>query len=131
MKPTREILDGLDRARRDGRLTDGPMPPAPPPDESEAAFQSRVIALAVSLGWLVHAERAGRTAKGWRTPISGAAGFPDLVLVRGRVVWVELKSEKGRVSPDQETWITMLAAAGQEVYIWRPSSWPNIQRTLR
>ncbi len=49
--------------------------------ESETNFQLKVIQLARTGGWeLVHAERAARTGKGWRTPIQGDRGFFDLVL---------------------------------------------------
>jgi hypothetical protein len=59
--------------------------------------------------------------------MSGDPGFPDLVLARGGVVLhVELKSEKGKVRPEQSEW---LAELGGE--IWRPSDWPGIQERLR
>lgn len=49
-----------------------------------------------------------------------ASGFPDLVLVRERVVYLELKREAGRLSPAQRQWIGWLIAAGAEVYVARP-----------
>jgi hypothetical protein len=61
-----------------------------------------------------------------------AAGFPDLVLVRRpRVVWAELKSERGRLTDDQRAWIEELRACGQAVFVWRPSNWEEIERALR
>lgn len=58
-------------------------------------------------------------------------GFPDLVLVgRGRIMFVELKSEAGKLSDQQQRWIEDLQAAGAEVYVWRPRDWPTIVRTL-
>lgn len=48
-------------------------------------------------------------------------GFPDLVLVgRGRVLYRELKTETGRVSPEQKVWLDALQSAGQDAGIWRP-----------
>lgn len=50
-------------------------------------------------------------AFGWRryhTWISknSAAGFPDEVLVRPpRLIFAELKSDRGRLSPDQQAWL--------------------------
>lgn len=48
------------------------------------------------------------------------SGFPDCVFVRERVVYAELKSEKGQPSLEQYEWLEALAEAGQEVYLWRP-----------
>src|SRR5437763_860370 len=66
---------------------------------TEAAFTRQVIALARLRGWRAAHFRPGRTARGWRTPVQGeGVGFLDLVLVRGRVVWAELKSARGRLT---------------------------------
>lgn len=65
------------------------------------------------------------------TAVQGdGAGFPDLVLVRERVVWVELKSDIGVLSDEQEIWIAMLHRAGQEVYVWKPCDWDTILEVL-
>ncbi len=59
-----------------------------------------------------------QTAKGPRymTPVSGdGKGFPDVVACgRGRVVFLELKSGKGRLSPEQRLWRDELQAAGAD-----------------
>lgn len=53
-----------------------------------------------------------------------AAGFPDLVLCgRGRVVFVELKSEKGQLTAAQMEWYTQLIANGGDAFVWRPADW--------
>ena len=57
-------------------------------------------------------------------------GFPDTVLVRERVVWVELKSDVGKLSDEQEVWRDKLFLAKQEWYLWRPRDWPTIQTVL-
>ena len=71
-----------------------------------------VLADAAELGgWRRAHFRPARTAHGWRTAGQyEAAGFPDLILVRGRdlLAW-ELKSERGRVSVDQLDWLSALA----------------------
>jgi hypothetical protein len=91
-------------------------------DESEAHFQSRVIRLAQLLGWKVFH---------LLDPIGSPAGFPDLLLRRPpRLLWCELKSEHGRVRPQQTAFLADLRACGQEAYVWRPRDFPEIQRTL-
>lgn len=60
-------------------------------------------------------------------------GFPDLVLARDRVMFVELKSSNGRLSPAQRLWKVRLEIAGAEHHIWRPDDWTDgtIERTLK
>lgn len=59
-------------------------------------------------------------------------GYPDLCMVRGdRVVFAELKTEKGRVSPAQLDWLDALQQSGRvEVYVWRPGMWDCIEEAL-
>lgn len=100
--------------------------------ETEAEFQSYVLDLAALLGWRVAHFRPARTEKGWRTAVAAdGKGFPDLVLVRDRVIFAELKSDTGRLSGEQEEWLEDLAAAGAETYIWRPSDRTSVEAALR
>lgn len=93
---------------------------------NEATFTDAVIELCARLGLLVHHCRPARTAKGWATPIQGAPGFVDLVIVGSRGVLLrELKTETGRVRPEQDAWISRLARSGANVAVWRPSDWPD------
>lgn len=122
----------LMRARRGLAKADGnPTPAARRQPESEDGFQAAVIELAQRRGWMVAHFRPALSKTGWRTAVAAdAAGFPDLVLVRRRVIFAELKSESGTTSNDQEKWIAALKAAGQEVYVWRPRDWDAIERAL-
>lgn len=99
---------------------------------TEAQFQDAVADLARLLGWKVAHFRNARTSSGGHhTPVSyDGRGFPDLVLVRDRVVFAELKSERGRLRDQQLEWIDDLADAGVEAYCWRPSDWPVIEQSL-
>lgn len=100
----------------------------------ENCFVAQVIAYAKLRGWRVHHQRPARTADGdWRTAVQGDAGFPDLVLVRlSRVIFVELKAEKGRVSVMQQLWLDALENTGKvSVHLWRPSAWPAIEEALK
>ena len=75
---------------------------------------------------------------GWRPALTyhtlrskgSQSGFPDRVLVRERVIFAELKREKGKPTEAQIEWLDGLAAAGAEVYLWRPSDLEEIGRIL-
>lgn len=89
---------------------------------TETQCQATIVAGAKTFGWRVHAERPAQGGKGWRTPIQGHKGFPDLVLVRGRrVMFVELKRKPNKVEPEQQEWLDDLAVAGVEArVVWVP-----------
>jgi hypothetical protein len=97
----------------------------------EAEFQAQIVDLARLCGWRIHHTRAARTNRGWRTPITGDPGFPDLVLCRGRrIVFAELKSATGRLSKDQQRWLVSLRACGIDVKVWRPCDMDEVIETL-
>lgn len=99
---------------------------------TEADWQRQVIELARLFKWRVAHFRPAKTNHGWVTPVQGdGKGFPDLVLVRERVVWAELKATKGRTTPEQEAWLEALARAGCEWYCWRPSDFDQVATILR
>lgn len=58
------------------------------------------------------------------------AGWPDLALCRERLIFAELKTERGKLTEQQTYWIERLRAAGQTVFVWRPSDWPEIEKEL-
>lgn len=91
---------------------------------SEAAWQQQLEQLARYCGWKTyHApdNRPVQTRSGRRYVQNVAAGWPDLVLVRPpELLIVELKTDKGRVAPEQTAWLEALAACGLETYVWRP-----------
>lgn len=98
---------------------------------SETAFQAQVINLAESCGWLViEFEAYRKAARGRFLGEQRSTGWPDLTLIRDRVVFRELKAQRGRLRPDQALVIGALERAGADVGIWRPSDWPAIERTL-
>lgn len=91
---------------------------------TEKQFMQKVIDLARLRGWLVYHTFDSRKSE---------PGFPDLVCVHGRqqrVVYAELKADKGKVSAFQERWLTELAATGAEVAVWRPADFEWVQRVL-
>jgi hypothetical protein len=99
-----------------------------PADLAETPFQTSVIEAAEWYGWVVHHGRPARTRDGWRTPVQGLSGFPDLVLARrGRLILAELKTRRGRATLNQQRWLMELGPNGR---LWRPADWPEILREL-
>lgn len=47
-------------------------------------------------------------------------GMPDLILIGKVVAYVELKSMRGRIRPEQEAFMTDLEKANAHVLLWRP-----------
>ena len=89
----------------------------------EGEFQWAVEKAAKELGWMVYHTHDSR---------GSAKGFPDLVLVRKKsVIFAELKTETGKLTPAQKRWIAALMAAGQQTYVWRPSDLDSIARILQ
>lgn len=117
------------------------------PKLSEAQFQRQVVRYADLMGWRVRHDRATNQRSRCRrcrsplvcascaTPVTvvrNDAGLLDLLLVRRpRIVWAELKSQRGTMTDDQLATYLELKACGQEVYLWKPSDWPVIERILR
>lgn len=101
----------------------------------ERFFQQQVIELARTLGYKVAHFRPAQNARGdWRTPVAAdGKGFPDLVLTgRGKVIFAELKTDSGVLTPEQREWIEALHAAGHEhVYVWRPKQLDEIRAVLQ
>lgn len=86
-----------------------------------------VIKTAELFGWrYYHTHRSDRST----------AGFPDLVLVRSRhprprVLFVELKADRTKVTDAQRAWIADLRDCGQEAYVFRPRDWELVEKLLR
>lgn len=106
---------------------------------SEAAFQQQVLQLAGFYGWLSYHTHDSRRSQ---------PGFPDLVLVRGpELLFVELKTDKGRVRPEQQVWLQALtviqsavcrirldSGGGElpavEAHLWRPKDFDELHARL-
>ena len=67
------------------------------------------------------------TLNGWRTTVAGdGVGFVDVFAVRGsRIIGVELKVGRGKVTPEQAAWLEALQAAGVECHVWREADYPE------
>lgn len=83
---------------------------------TEEELSAAVRDLATVLGWRCYHTYDSRRSQ---------PGFPDWVMVRDRVIFAELKSERGRISIPQQDWLFALGEAGAERYCWHPVDWTN------
>lgn len=128
------------------------------PKGPEYELQSQIAQLAHMLGWetlsIRHAFSPAR--KVYVTALSGsmAKGWPDMILIRARdrrLIFAELKSNVGKLRPDQERVLDVLndltldgmiekgvmfdpktyLPVKIEVRVWRPRDFEQIQEVLR
>lgn len=99
----------------------------------ERVWLSEVVALAKAYGWLVYHALPAMNARGrWATHQMGDSGFPDLMLVHAShgTLFVELKTNKGRLTVQQQDWLDTLHTAGNETDVWRPRDRARIRLRL-
>ena len=90
---------------------------------SEKDFRQMVCELARLLKWEYYFT--------WLS-IHSPSGFLDLVLVKPpQIIFVELKTDVGKLSSNQKRWIELLEACGCDVRIWRPMMWDEIVDRLK
>ena len=98
--------------------------------QTEKEFTTAVISLAQILGWRVH--------RNW-TELHSPKGWPDLVLCResddgttAELVVLEIKSERGQLTPEQQEWLTLLGKVpGVRAQCVRPSDWDSLCSLLK
>jgi hypothetical protein len=107
------------------------------PMETEQQFQQAIVDLAHLCGWTVFHCYDSRKSTG--------EGFPDLVLVRvpapakdhppqerARLVFLEVKSARGRLTKVQQTWLLLLSAVpGVQARMVQPQDWEAVVALLR
>ena len=86
---------------------------------TEAQLLRQVRSLANHYGWLIYHTKFS---------VGSDPGYPDLTLAHpsGRIIWAELKRQKGTVTEAQQKWLDALVDAvvsmlNVGVYLWRPS----------
>ncbi len=99
----------------------------------ESTFARQIEYLLELGGWRwCHYEPAVRQSGQWATALRGDRGAPDYTAVRGgRLVFIEIKGDGGRVSPEQKRWIADLLEAGVETYVWYPTELDVAREVLK
>lgn len=99
----------------------------------ERDFGTQIEHLLDLYGWQwKHDEPAVRQSGGWATAFRGDKGFPDYVATRdGRLIFAEIKNERGRLTKGQADWLDFLRLTSAEVYLWRPDDLNKIKEILR
>lgn len=93
-----------------------------PPRMSEREFQSAVIAAAEDHGWwCYHVYNAKRSKAGW----------PDLVMLRDRLIVAELKVPPNVPTAAQLNCLERFRRAGIPAYVWTPADLAEIVQVLR
>ena len=96
--------------------------------DRERDFQTLVEGIMRANRWSVYSVRRSDLAQ------ASLAGYPDITAWRvadQRLIFAELKTDTGRVSPAQEAVLEELRSLGRaEVYLWRPKNLPEIRQIL-
>lgn len=87
----------------------------------EKQIQSAILDIARVLGWRVYHTFDSRKSQ---------AGFPDLVLVRDRVIYAEVKRAGQKPRQSQVDWLNALSRAGAEVYVWTEDDYDEVASIL-
>jgi len=118
---------------------------------TERDFLAAVVELAQAKGWrcahfrpamMSRVDKSGKPV--WVTAVQAdGAGFPDLMMLRthphgGRLIVVELKSERGKCSEAQKMWLEQFVILAKfsgadvriEPYLWRPHDWDTLVKVL-
>lgn len=100
------------------------MPEDPAKDRS-ISFRGEVQKLLSHLGYEYHHQAYA---------IGSKSGWPDLsIWHRPKKIpcfFAELKTQTGTLSKNQKNFIHSLKEATNQVYVWRPSDWPEIVQIL-
>ena len=107
-----------------GSLVMGRLVVVSPGPITEKEWMGQVRELASMLGWaFYHPFLSIHSPRGW----------PDVALCRPpRLIFAELKSSAGKLTPAQAEWLGLLEGCPQvEVYLWRPDDLDDVTRILR
>lgn len=110
------------------------LPPVREATVNEKELQGGIVDMAHRFGWAVAHFPAIRVEWGFVTAVSAdGKGFPDLCLVRDRLLFAEVKVGRNTLRAEQRAWRDRLAAAGVEWHLWNEKDWADgsIEEVLR
>ena len=90
---------------------------------SERIFMDQVRTIALMNGWLIDHTPTMQYSPG-KYATGGLKGKADLLLIhpQGRgIIWAELKTERGKMTPEQMAFAQAVHNNGGEFHLWRPS----------
>ncbi|MEU9120131.1 VRR-NUC domain-containing protein [Streptomyces sp. NPDC048506] len=92
---------------------------------TEEQFRRHVRQLAALRGWTLayHTHNSRRSDAGWPDEVYG---HPKAK----RALFIEFKSDTGRIRPEQREWLRHLADCGYEAALWRPKDLALIIKIL-
>lgn len=88
---------------------------------SEKQLQQNIINLARKCGYYVYHT--------WNSQHS-EKGFPDLTIVAEQLIFIEVKDEFRKVTPEQRDILHRLRRAGCVAIVARPHDWPMVEHML-
>ncbi|MFI1733986.1 VRR-NUC domain-containing protein [Streptomyces acidicola] len=96
-----------------------------PAGASEEQWRRQVREIAARYGWRLqyHTANSRRSDPGWPDEVFGH-------LVQHRTLFIEFKTDTGRIRPAQREWLAHLADSGFEVAVWRPRDLPTVLQVL-
>lgn len=93
-------------------------------DISEEELVDTLLEYGKTGGWLCTHFRPAKTNKGYRTLLQGNKGYFDITMMHKdlrRTLFIECKSKKGTLKPEQKQWReAALAQPSSEYYLWKP-----------
>jgi hypothetical protein len=92
---------------------------------AEEQWRRQVRDIASRYGWRLqyHTADSRRSDAGWPDEVFGHPG-------QRRTLFVEFKTDTGRIRPAQRLWLAHLADCGFEVALWRPRDLPTVLAVL-
>ena len=103
-------------------LGTAPVAPASQGELEESHLLGALRLLALDTGYLFFHDYDSR---------QNDAGLPDTLIARpGELIMAELKTRTGKLTMDQQRWLSVCDGARVSTYTWRPADWDTIVARL-
>ncbi len=107
-----------------------------PVEPGQANLTSEALDVLSEKAWLWKVINYAEEQRGWKVyhvyhSQRSNPGFPDLILIREKVIVMELKTSKGKPTKAQLEWLEAFRMADAGAYLFRPSDWEEVKRVLQ